>query len=163
MLLQTAIYLINCLPTPILKFSFPHEKFFNQKPNYNKLKVFDCLCFPWLKPYTSHKLEPKSSPCLFLRYFLNQSAYFCTDNKSNKIYTSHHVQFVEADFPFTKLSSNFFNFLQQLNSFFSYFFLKSIFLLLYLLPVLRPCLLQSHNHQFKISQLFYCTLCLDHL
>ena len=37
---QTAAYLINRLPTPILQFSSPYEKLFHVKPNYNKLKIF---------------------------------------------------------------------------------------------------------------------------
>lgn len=79
---------------------------FSQKPNYNKLKVFGCLCFPWLKPYTSHKLEATSSPCSFIGYSLHQSAYLCLDITTNKIYTSRHVQFIETEFPFTKLDSS---------------------------------------------------------
>lgn len=102
---QTAVYLINRLPTPILNFSSPYEKLFQVKPNYNKLRIFGCLCFPWLKPYTSHKLEPKSLPCVFLGYSLNQSAYICLEPTSNKIYHSRHVRFVESEFPLSHSSS----------------------------------------------------------
>ena len=79
---QTTVFLINRLPTSILNFSSPYEKLFSRKPNYNKLRVFGCLCFPWLKPYNAHKLEPKSSPCVFLGYSLTQSAYLCMDLKT---------------------------------------------------------------------------------
>lgn len=48
----------------------PYNILFNQEPNYTKLKTFGCLCFPWLKPYTNNKLEPRSEPCLFLGYSL---------------------------------------------------------------------------------------------
>ena len=88
---KTTVYLINHLPTHILNYSSPFEALFHRKPNYHKLKVFGSLCFPWLKPYTSNKLEPKSSPCIFLGYSFNQSAYFCIDIKSSKVYTSCHV------------------------------------------------------------------------
>ena len=103
---QTVIYLINRLLTLILNFPTPHAKLFNKQPNYNKLKVFYCLCFPWLKPYTSNKLEPKSSPCLFLGYSLNRSANLCMDIQSRKIYNSHHVCFLENEFPLSTPSSS---------------------------------------------------------
>jgi hypothetical protein len=47
---QTAAYLVNRLPTPTLNLNSPFFTFFNCQPNYNKLKSFGCLCFPWLKP-----------------------------------------------------------------------------------------------------------------
>ena len=78
---------MNLLPTLILNFSSPYEKLFHRKPNYNSLKFFGYLCFLWLIPYNSNKLEPKSSPCLLLGYSLNQSAYFCLDITMHKIYT----------------------------------------------------------------------------
>jgi len=90
---QTAAYLINRLPTPTLKMRSPFFTLFQTKPNYNKLRSFGCLCFPWLKPYTSHKLELRSEPCVFLGYSLSQSAYICYNCKTNKFYNSRHVQF----------------------------------------------------------------------
>ena len=51
-----------------------HHILFKTPPNYNKLKIFGFLCFPWLKPYTNNKLEPRSEPCIFLGYSPTQSA-----------------------------------------------------------------------------------------
>ena len=76
---QTATYLINRLPTPILQLKSPFESLFGDIPNYLKLRVFGCLCYPWLRPYVKHKLEPRSRPCVFLGYSLTQSAYYCFD------------------------------------------------------------------------------------
>jgi len=56
---QTAVYLINRLPTTILNHKSPYEALFNQVPNYSKLKPFGCLCYPWLRPYTTSKLQPR--------------------------------------------------------------------------------------------------------
>ena len=97
---STAVYLINRMPTPTLNMSSPFESIFCKSPNFDKLKVFGCLCYPWLGPYTSHKLESKSKPCVFLGYSLSQSAYLCFDKLSNKMYISRHVQFIESVFPF---------------------------------------------------------------
>ena len=101
-----AVYLINRLPTPILSMESPFQKLFHKKPNYNNLKVFGCMCFPWLRPYNTHKLQDKSKPCVFLGYSLTQSAYLCLDVDAGRLYVSRHVQFDEDQFPFrTKIPS----------------------------------------------------------
>lgn len=103
----TAVYLINRLPTPTLNNQSPFFKLFNSTPNYKKLRSFGCLCYPWLRPYNSHKLQPKSIPCIFVDYSPSQSAYYCLDPLTLKIYTSRHVRFFEHEFPYlhlTKLS-----------------------------------------------------------
>ena len=95
-----AIYLINRLPTPVLGLQSPFQKLFGQPPNYNKLRVFGCSCYPWLRPYNKHKLEDRSLRCVFLGYSTSQSAYFCLHIPTGRIYTSRHVQFDEQTFPF---------------------------------------------------------------
>ncbi|CAE6075150.1 unnamed protein product [Arabidopsis arenosa] len=100
----TAVYLINRMPTDVLQGVSPYAKLFQQPPNYLKLRVFGCLCFPWIRPYTTNKLENRSTPCAFLGYSLTQSAYLCLDIKTDRIYTSRHVQFVETSFPFAPSS-----------------------------------------------------------
>ncbi|GKB82472.1 retrovirus-related pol polyprotein from transposon RE1, partial [Tanacetum coccineum] len=50
-------------------------------------------------------MDPRSIPCIFVGYSATQSAYYCLDPVTHKIYTSRHVQFVETEFPYTKLSS----------------------------------------------------------
>jgi len=96
---QTATYLINHLPTPILNNRSPFHALFGEVPNYSKLRVFSCLCFPWLRPYNNHKLEPCSHPCIFLGYSLTQSAYKCFDPLKNRIFLTRHVVFDESVFP----------------------------------------------------------------
>lgn len=98
-----AVYLINRMPTPVLSHASPFGRFFGSDPNYMKLWVFGSLCFPWLRPYTSHKLEHRSSPCVFIGYSLTQSAYLCLEPVTGRIYTSRHVQFDETSFPFKQL------------------------------------------------------------
>ena len=93
------------MPTPTLNLSSPYEKIFSTTPNYSKLKIFGCLCYPWLRPYTTNKLDTRSLPCVFLGYSLTQSAYYCLDPTTSKIYVSRHVRFVETVFPFTHLSA----------------------------------------------------------
>lgn len=96
----TAVYLINQMPTEVLNGESPYAKLFTQSPNYMKLRVFGCLCYPWLRPYTTHKLHARSTPCVFLGYSLAQSAYLCLEKNTGRIYISRHVQFVESIYPY---------------------------------------------------------------
>lgn len=98
--LATAVYLINRMPTPILSNKLPFECIFMRTPNYSKLRIFVCLCFPWLKPYTSPKLDSRSISCIFLGYSTTQSAYYCLDRATSRIYTSRHVVFHQYVYPF---------------------------------------------------------------
>ena len=101
----TATYLINRLPTPTLHGKSPYHCLFGSPPNYLKLRCFGCLCYPWLKPYTKHKLDPKSTPCIFIGYSKTQSAYHCLNPTTGRIYTSRHVRFIETEFPYPSLTS----------------------------------------------------------
>ncbi|KAJ0083678.1 hypothetical protein Patl1_29526 [Pistacia atlantica] len=92
---QTATYLINGQPTPLLQNKSPFEALFGQRPNYHKLRKFGCLCYPLLKPYNTTKMETKSTPCIFLGYSPNQNAYKCMDPLTKRIYISRHVTFDE--------------------------------------------------------------------
>ncbi|CAA7040901.1 unnamed protein product [Microthlaspi erraticum] len=102
---STGVYLINRLPTAVLGNESPYHKLFQQQPNYLKLRVFGCSCFPWLRPYTKHKLEDRSINCVFIGYSLTQSAYLCLDRATGRIYTSRHVTFDETTFPFSTTSN----------------------------------------------------------
>lgn len=55
----TSIFLINRLPSNTLGGISPFENLFGTIPSYSNLRVFGCLCFPNLTPYTSHKLESR--------------------------------------------------------------------------------------------------------
>ena len=94
------------MPTPTLNLFSPYENIFGTTPNYSKLKIFYCLCYPWLRLYTTHKLESRSKPCVFLGYSLTQSAYHCLNPTTSKLYVSRYVQFVKSLFPFTHLSQH---------------------------------------------------------
>lgn len=84
----------------------PFTRLFGATPNYSKLMIFGCLCYPWLRPYTSNKLEFLSTPCVFLGYSLTQSAYFCFNPSTSRVFVSRHVIIVENKFPYVSLSVN---------------------------------------------------------
>ena len=91
---KTTTYLINKLPTLVLNMRSPFQVLHNKDPTLSHLHSFGCLCFPWLKPYVSNKLQPRSTPCILLGYAESQYGYMYLDPTSQKIYTSRHVQFL---------------------------------------------------------------------
>jgi histone deacetylase 1/2 len=99
-----ATYLINRLPSPILHHNSPFQTLFTEAPNYLKLRSFGCLCFPWLKPYHTNKLQPKSVPCVFLGYSTTQSAYLCLHLPTQRLYVSRHVTFDENVYPLKNIN-----------------------------------------------------------
>ncbi|KAJ4793324.1 polyprotein [Rhynchospora pubera] len=102
-IISSTIYLINRLPTH--NHTIPFTALFSKNPDFNFLKVLGCLCFPYTKPYNTHKLEPRALPCVFIGYAKNQKGYRCLHLPTNKIYVSRHVQFDETTFPFQQSTS----------------------------------------------------------
>ena len=72
---------------------------FHFVPSLSSLKTFGCACFPLLKPYTNHKLQPKSTQCIFLGCPPLSKGYICFDPDTYKVYITPHVIFSESKFP----------------------------------------------------------------
>ena len=97
---QTAMNLINLLPTASLGFLSPWFKLYGSHPDVTSLKVFGCACYPYIRPYTKHKLEHRTTECIFLGYSNVSKGFLCLDIQSNRLYTCRHVLFNESRFPF---------------------------------------------------------------
>ncbi|KAF2317144.1 hypothetical protein GH714_012151 [Hevea brasiliensis] len=95
-------YVINRIVTPLIH-KWPYEKLFGALPDLSSLRTFGCLCYPYLRPYNKHKLENRSSPCIFLGYSLVHKGYKCYDFLAKRLYISRHVVFDEHNFPFKSL------------------------------------------------------------
>ncbi|GKB01676.1 ribonuclease H-like domain-containing protein [Tanacetum coccineum] len=102
--LHMAAYLLNILPSTTIQNDIPHTRFFKTTPNYTALRVFGCLCYPHL--HTTHKLEPRATPSIFLGYPTNHRGYRCLDLNTNKIILSRHVTFDETIFPYGSMTPN---------------------------------------------------------
>ena len=74
---EFATYFLNRLPTVGLHNLSPFEVLFGHLTNYHSLKVFGCVCYPYLRPYNPHKLHFRTSPCLFLGYSPCHKGYKC--------------------------------------------------------------------------------------
>jgi hypothetical protein len=97
---DTAYYLINCLPSAVNSVSSPFELLFNKSPDFNLLKVFGCKCWPYLRPYNSHKMFFKSLSCVFLGYSNPHIGYKCLHIPMGRVYIVCHVIFHETKIPF---------------------------------------------------------------
>jgi hypothetical protein len=91
----TAVYTINCCPSPVVQNTTPYERLFGIAPNYSLLKVFGCVCFAFLQPHERTKLQPYSQLCYFLGYGLEEKGYRCYDSVAKHLRVSWHVAFWE--------------------------------------------------------------------
>lgn len=98
-----ATYLLNILPSKTLNFQSPLQILYQKDPSYSHLRVFGCLCYPLFPSTMINKLQPRSTPCVFLGYPPNHRGYKCYDLSSNKVIVCRHVLFEENEFPFSKL------------------------------------------------------------
>jgi hypothetical protein len=89
----TSVYLINRLPSKNLNKISPFEKLYDKEPDYSRLRIFGCKCF--VLTDKNDKLSPKAIPCAFLGYSETQKGFRCYDVKSDKLYVSRNVSFLE--------------------------------------------------------------------
>jgi hypothetical protein len=99
---ESMVYVINRLPSVPTGETSPFEKLFKGKPDYNMLHVLGCACYPLLRPYNNHKLEPRAERYVFLGYSVIHKGYYCLELKTNRLYISRHVTFDENSFPFSE-------------------------------------------------------------
>ncbi|RVX23193.1 Retrovirus-related Pol polyprotein from transposon RE1 [Vitis vinifera] len=102
---QSALYLINRLPSSVLNFSSPYKTLYHCLPNYSFLRVYGCTCYPFLRPFNRHKFAYRSVKCTFIGYSSKHKGYLCLNMSNGKIHISRHVIFDELDFPFAKSST----------------------------------------------------------
>lgn len=82
--LLTACYLINKMPTPILKHKTPHEVLLGTVPNYRHLRVIGRLCYARNTKIHS-KFDPRAKPGVFLGYPHNHKGYIILDISTKQI------------------------------------------------------------------------------
>ncbi|KAK1619722.1 hypothetical protein QYE76_025239 [Lolium multiflorum] len=98
--LYTANHLLNLRPSRAIHNNTPHFILYGTHPTYDHLRTFGCLCFPNLASTAAHKLEPRSTRCVFLGYPREQKGYRCYDLTSRRVIISRHVVFDESQFPY---------------------------------------------------------------
>lgn len=93
----TAVYLINKLPTPMLKGKSPYEVLHKHKASLDHLRVVGCL-FNATKIVKVDKFSPRAAGCAYLGYSATQKGYNLFDLHDKKILVSRDVKFHENVF-----------------------------------------------------------------
>lgn len=71
-------------------------------PLLTALRTVGCACYPYLRPYNKHKLQPKSMECVLLGYPPLSKGYLCLDPTTNTVYIVCYTVFHEDVFPFSR-------------------------------------------------------------
>lgn len=87
----TATYLINRMPSRVLRFQTPIESFLQVYPNSHllhiiPLRVFGCSSFVHIHSQFRGKLDLRSLKCIFLGYSPNQKGYVYYSPTTRKFY-----------------------------------------------------------------------------
>jgi Reverse transcriptase (RNA-dependent DNA polymerase) len=91
----TTTYLINKLPSVILKNMSPLEILKSRKIDLDHIRVFDCTCFVHIKRHD--KLDKNVVKAIFLGYSSQKKGYKCYDPRNHKLYISRDVSFFENE------------------------------------------------------------------
>ncbi|KAM1701730.1 hypothetical protein ACFXTH_027076 [Malus domestica] len=100
--IQTAAYIINRLPSRILKFKSHCQILKGRDINISHLRVFGCVCYVHIQTIHRDKLDPRVIKCAFVGYSTSQKGYKCYDSKTRKVFVSRDVRFDETHFFFQK-------------------------------------------------------------
>jgi transposase InsO family protein len=96
----TAAYLLNRMPSRILKGKSPFEMFFPGKNPFSvPPRVFGCVSFVHNHSPNRDKLDPRAHKCIFLGYSCTQKGYRCYSPSLRKHFVSADVTFFE-DIPY---------------------------------------------------------------
>ncbi|KAK2966046.1 hypothetical protein RJ640_001980 [Escallonia rubra] len=92
---STAVHLINCLPSSVLKSNSPYYSLFNTFPDYSRFHVFGCVCFVHLPTHERTKFSKQAAMCVFVGYSADQKGFLCYDPLIRRVRISRHVIFMK--------------------------------------------------------------------
>ncbi|CAL1397449.1 unnamed protein product [Linum trigynum] len=96
----TATFLINRLPSSVLRNKTPYEVLLGKIPTYSHLRTFGCLVYAKDTQPGLDKFAERGRRGVFVGYPHSQKGYRVYDLDLRRVYTSRDVHFVESVFPF---------------------------------------------------------------
>ncbi|KAJ9559500.1 hypothetical protein OSB04_004660 [Centaurea solstitialis] len=100
--LVTAAYLINRLPTRILKAKTPLQILteYTKIPSVLTLepRIFGCTVFVHIPKANRSKLDPCAERCVFVGYGITQKGYRCYNPKTRHMFTTMNCDFLETEY-----------------------------------------------------------------
>jgi len=93
---NTAMYIKNRCQTKALDSKTPQDAWSGRKPNVSHLRVFGSKAFAHVFDEKRTKLESKSMPCVFLKYYEGTKAYRLICVKTKRIIKSRDVVLIEG-------------------------------------------------------------------
>ncbi|WVZ11769.1 hypothetical protein V8G54_016299 [Vigna mungo] len=94
------------LPTPLLKHQSPYQYVFGSLPDFQKLRVFDCLAFANTIMAGRTKLDKRASKCIFLGFKPGVKGYLLYNLHNKNFLVSRNVIFYESHFPYALKSQS---------------------------------------------------------
>lgn len=101
-----ATFIINRVPSPILKNQSPFHLLHKQIPNLHELKVFGSLCYASTLQSHRTKLMNRARKCIFLGYKYGVKGAVLLDLNNKEIFISRNVTHHELIFPYKPSSTS---------------------------------------------------------
>lgn len=99
----SAAFLINRLPSPLLKQASPYQILHGSVPDYSILRSFGCLTFGATLMSKRNKFSRRTIPSVFVGYPQGVKGYRLYNLHTKKFYISRDIIFHESIFPFQSL------------------------------------------------------------
>ena len=94
------VFLINCMPTPLLNNATPYEKLHKKLCDISSICVFGCLCYSSTILAHRKKLDNRAVPGVFLGFKSNTKGFLFLNLNNHKIDVLRNVIFYENSFPY---------------------------------------------------------------
>ncbi|KAI3507425.1 hypothetical protein L1887_22411 [Cichorium endivia] len=101
--IETATYIINRLPSKVLKNQTPYEIVFGHKPDYEHMRTLGCLAYYSSIETGGDKFEFRGRPGVFMGYPQGTKGFKILDIEHGRMAISRDVKFAETNFPFAQL------------------------------------------------------------
>lgn len=97
---MAAAHCINLTPTMGLHGKSLYKCLYGVPPVYDRIRVFECLCYATNWPRIKDKFDSKSRHCIFFGDPFGKKGWCFYDLKTRELFVSRDVQFFEDVYPY---------------------------------------------------------------